>query len=298
MAEIEHRIHWFSFTVRAPNEDAFTLYDVLLKDRFGVLEAKGHGGRGFKEIYHSLFECKLYLSPVNGIGQYWHYEIPGLACDMLGCEYFQALGEYLISNFGDKFSVTRLDYAFDYVPFTPSQVDKAIREGLYRSLAKRETLEVHESPFAKKDNGELGTYTVTFGSRTSERMIRVYNKRGFTRLEFETKDRRSNLIARQLFTSDTLEPWFYIVLAHLRDYIDFNPPWWEDFAMCVNRAGATVTNTKEISMGNLVNWVDRQVAPALSVIQDASSPELIEAIIKRGRNRRGSKYDLLLGKCD
>jgi len=298
MEEIEHRIHWLAFTVHAPNEDAIRLYDILFKDKFGALEAIGHGGRGFREIYHSLFEFKFYLSPTMGNGQYWHCEIPGLACDVLGCEYFQALGDYLISNYGDAFKVTRLDYAFDHVPFTPELVEQAIREEQLRSLAKRETLEVHASPFAKKDNGEPGTYTVSFGSRTSERMIRVYNKRGFTRLEFETKDRRANLIAKQLFSANNLDTWFYTVLAHLRDYIDFAPSWWEEFANSVNRAGATVTNPKDIFMGKMFNWMDRQVAPALSVIHDVYPPEVIETMIKRGRSRRGPKYNLLLGKYD
>ena len=297
MNEIEHRVHWLSFTVKAESESAFTFYNLLLRNICGDAVPRGHGGRGFREIYEGSFGINLYLTPVNG-GPYWHCEIPGQAWDVLGWLYFQAIGDFLVSNFGDLFAVTRLDYAFDYVPFTPEQAELAIRENQIRTLAKRETLEVHASPFAPKDNGEIGTYTVCLGSRTSERMIRIYNQRGFTRLEFETKNLRADLIARLLVSAITPEVGFYTVLAHLRDYIDFFTPWWEEFANSANRAGATVTNTKEVSMLKMTKWIDKQVAPSLSVVYDVLNPEMVDMIIKRGRIRRGAKYNHLLGKYD
>ena len=53
-------------------------------------------------------------------------------------------------------------------------------------------------PFERQENGELGTHTVNLGSRQSERMIRVYNRRGFTRLEMELKDKRADLVAKEI----------------------------------------------------------------------------------------------------
>lgn len=298
MDDIEHRIHWLSFTVHAPSDTAMTFYQLLLCEKFGAMEPLGHGGRFFREIYQAALGLKFYLNPSKGNEQYWHCDIPGQACDVIGWELFQAIGDYLTSNYAELFKVTRLDYAFDHVPFTPEQVELAIREGQSRSLAKRETLEIHSSPFKKKDNGEIGTYTVEFGSRTSEQMIRVYNKRGFTRLEFETKESRADLIAKKLFTADSPETMFYTALAHLRDYVDFQPDWWEEFANSANRAGATVSKPRELTMDKMRRWLEKQVSPALSVLVDTQPMEEIDQMVKRGRARRSEKYNLLLGNYD
>lgn len=297
MEDVVFKVHWLAFTVHAPIDDAFILYDVLFKEKFGELEPLGHGGRGFRDIHRSLLEFKIYTTPIRDNGNYFHFEIPGAACDVIDWKYLQALGEYLEGNF-DKYTFTRLDIAFDHVPFTPQQVEEAIKENELRSLAKRETLQMHISPFEKRDDGEEGTYTVEFGSRSSERMIRVYNRRGFTRLEFEVKDKRATLIAKQVFLTIDIDQWFYLLLAHLLDYIDFKTDWWEAFKDSANRAGATVSSPKEIAMSKVVHWLDKQVAPALSVAADVLPPEFMDELLKRGRRRRGAKYSLLLDKLE
>jgi DNA relaxase NicK len=294
MNDVSYGVHWLSFTVHSLSEDAFMLYDLLFKEYFGDLQPLGHGGRGFKEIYHTLLEFKIYLNPVVENKQYFHFEIPGQACELIPWNYFQALEIILKSNFPDKYSYTRVDLAFDDVPFTPQDIEKAILEEKLRSLAKRETLEVHSSPFSKRDNGELGTYTVNLGSRSSERMIRVYNKRGPTRLELELKDRRADLVAKELFSASDETEWFKIMISHLRDYVDFYPVWWGEFTNGTARAWATVGSPKQLTMAKLLHWIDHQVSPALSVAFDTLPEYAIEAIIDRGRKRRGVRYDLLL----
>ena len=247
MQEMVYKIHWLAFTVHAPNEQAFNLYNLLFKEHFGDLEALGHGGRGFKTIFHSLLEFKIYLNPVLDNGDYFHFEIPGQACDVLPPDYFLALGEYLEGNFPDQYNFTRFDFAFDHVPFTPLQTEQAIIENKIRSLGKRESLQLHESPYEKREDGIEGTHTVEFGSRKSERMIRVYDKRGFTRLEFQVKDKRAQLITKSVFKRQDKGEWFYIMLAHLLDYIEFKTDWWAAFVEGTARAGETVTTAKELS---------------------------------------------------
>jgi len=298
MRDISYGIHWLSFTVHSDSDSAFTIYKLLFKDTFGDLQELGHGGRGFKEIYHALLEFKLYLSPVLDNDQYFHFEIPGQACELIDWQLLQALDIILKSNHEGQYSYTRLDLAFDYVPFTPQDVEQAIKENKLRSLAKRETLEIHQSPFAQKENGEIGTYTVELGSRYSERMIRVYNKRGFTRLELELKDRRADLVAKELFGMSEGSEWFSVMLSHLRDYIDFYPRWWGEFIGGTGRAWAIVGNAKDLTMSKLLHWVDYQVSPALSVMYDTLPEYAINGIIERGRKRRGARYNLLLQKSD
>ena len=293
--EIDFGVHWLNFTVHAPREDAFMIYDILFKRIFGNLEELGHGGRGFKEIFHALIEFKIYLTPAYETeDEYFHFEIPGKACELISWEYFQGLESLMSSNYPNSYGYKRIDLAFDNCPFTPMQVEEAIREGKVRSLAKRESLEVHNSPFLLKENGEEGTHTVNFGSRSSERMIRVYDKRGFTRLELELKAERADLVAKVLFQVDDISKWYEIIIGHLRDFMDFETPWWGEFVSGKGRAWAIVSKPKDIEMEKILKWIDRQVTPALSVVVDTQPVEVMEILLKRGRKRRGSKYDLLL----
>ena len=295
MNEITYQIHWLALTVKSEREDGFNLYENLFKKDFGPLEDLGNGGRGFKEIYNNSMQMKLYLTPSSYQPQsYWHFEIPGRACELILPNHFLALGDYLESNFKQRYSITRLDFAFDHVPFIPEDIQIAIQEDKARTLAKRDSLHITGSPFAKKDNGELGTHTVEFGSNYSDRMITVYDRRGYTRLEFQCKDKRSQLVGQEILLSGDETKWFGIALSHLRDYIDFHTSWWDEFVSASARAFQTVSNPCEVSTEKLVNWLNRQVSPALSVAVDILPQESIDALLRNGRRRRGLKWNLIL----
>lgn len=293
--DITFRVHWLSFTVHGSTQDAFTLYDLFFRDKFGDLEDLGHGGRFFKSIMKGLLEIKLYLDFSKKDIECFQIEIPGQACDHIAWEYFHALEIYLQSNFEGKYHYKRLDLAFDNAPFTPQEFQKAIEDREVRTLAKRKTLKFHGSPYEERDNGEISTYTVEFGSDQSERKITVYNRRGPTRLEFQVTNNRAQLVASELFGTGDISKWYEIMIGHLRDYIDVLLPWWEEFVSNNNRAWATISTPKDVSMQKLKEWIDTQVAPALSVLIDTQPPEVINKIINRGRLRRGPRYNLLLG---
>jgi len=125
-------------------------------------------------------------------------------------------------------------------------------------------------------------------------MIRVYDKRGFTRLEIETKDKRAHMIAVDLFREDSDKKWFRIAVSHLRDFIDFKTEWWNDFVCGHARAYRIVTNPTEKSLERLAYWVEKQVAPALSVLVDALPYGDFNNIISKGRVRRKDKHNLII----
>ena len=296
MRQYRYGVHWLSFVVNGSTGRAFMLYDLFFKDLFGALQSMGHGGRGFNEIWYSLLGFKVYVNPSRGELDYFHFEIPGQACEQIHWGIFQGFDDVLRSNYPDQYHYSRLDFAFDDLPCTPQEVEAAISEGRVKSLAKRKTMTVNQSPFELKANGEIGTYTVNFGSRQSERMIRVYNKRGFTRLELEMKGKRADLVAKQLFRASDGSEWFSIALSHLRDYVNFDAEWWEEFVIGVGRAWAIVSTPREITEATTTKWLEHQVAPALSVIHDIHPDKFLKELITTGRlNRRGvKKHDLLL----
>ena len=294
MSEITYQVHWLSFTVHCENEEAMALYDNIFKDTFGNLEELGNGGRGFKEIYHSLLAFKLYMTPAHSDTKYVHFEIPGQACEMIDWQHWQALAIYLEANFQEKYKATRFDFAFDHLGFTPEQVEEAIRANALRSLAKRDSLKIHASPFQKRESGdEIGTYTVEFGSNKSERMITVYNKRGYTRLEFQMKDRRAHLVTWQVLLADP-DRRIPLVISHLLDFIEFQTDWWGAFIHSEKRANKVVSSPREISLNKTISWMDKQVSAALSVVYDAASPAMVDLLIRRGRKKRGARYSGLV----
>jgi DNA relaxase NicK len=298
MTEYKYGVHWLSFVVDGPSENAFTIYNLFFQDLFGELQSMGQGGRGFKEIWKSLLGFKVYLHPSHGDKQYFHFEIPGQACELIPFGTLEGLDNLLRNNYPDHYRYTRLDFAFDEMPFTPREVEKAIGAGKVKSLAKRKTARVEQSPYEPKDNGELGTYTVYFGSRQSERMIRVYDRRGFTRLEFEMKQKRADLVAKQIFRESEASEAFSIVLSHLLDYVNFDAPWWEEFVNGVGRAWAIVTTPREITEAAIKTWLTHQVAPSLSVIHDLDPENFVNNLIASGRAKRykSKKFKLLLEK--
>lgn len=294
MTEITYRIHWLSFTVHAPSDQAYYLYDNLFKETFGPLTPLGNGGRGFKEIHTGLIGFKIYLYPSSGEEEYFHVEIPGEACDFLQWEYYQALIIYLESNFSGQYGIKRMDLAFDHVPFTPQDVEEAIINDKVRSLAKRESLQIHNSPYEVRDDGEVGSYTVQFGSRSSSRMIRVYNRRGFTRLELQLKDERAQEVAIQLLNIQGTSTWFPVMISHLRDFIDIDTTWWNEFISSFARAHLTISTPRIAELNRITNWLNTQVMPAFSVAVDALPGDELLSMINSGRNRRNSKYEGLV----
>jgi DNA relaxase NicK len=220
-------------------------------------------------------------------------EIPGKACEFLSSVKYAAIFEYLESLYKDKYKFKRIDLAFDYVEFTPQQVYEAVLANRLRLLAKRETLRQENSSLLARADGQKGTQTVYLGSNQSNRMIRVYNRRGFTRLELQAKDDRANLIARDLFTTNS-ENWYALGISHLRDYADFFEPWWDQFIASQGRAYRTLASPEDQSLLNSIAWVENQVSQTLSVIEDVRGRALIEKMIELGRKKRGKRFDGLI----
>lgn len=293
MNEITCGIHWFAFTVHAPRQKGLDLHAAIFENYIGPLQEIGHGGRGFREILQAALAFKLYLTPIHLDAEYFHFEIPGKACEVIPNNCFQILMDYLVSFHPEKYHFKRIDLAIDHVPFEPQQVEQAIREEKVRTDAKRETLQIHNSPYEKKYTGELGTYTVQVGSNQSERMITVYNRRGFTRLEFQVKDKRADLIALDLLKGPSFDHWFSVIVSHLRDFIDFDTDWWTELVSSQGRANQTVTTPKEVTVDRTMNWLFHGIAPAFSAMTDAVSDEVPKLLLEFGRKHRGPRYDHL-----
>ena len=131
--QYRYGIHWLSFVVHDGRAKALLLYDLFFQDLFGELQDKGHGGRGFNEVWSGLLEFRVYLTPSHGEDEYFYFEIPGQACEQIHWKILQGLDKVLRTNFPGRYRYSRLDFAFDDLPFTPQDVEKRSegREGAY-----------------------------------------------------------------------------------------------------------------------------------------------------------------------
>ena len=300
---MKFRIHWLAVTIHCSLDHALALWDIWFAPFLGALQLSGHGAQGFRKLYKSLAMARLYGDPAgysdqDEVKEYIHLELPGQACDAVPLDDFREFFMELQRHY--KFSVTRVDLAWDGVPFTPEQVREAIEFEQVRTNAARKTMTFTTSMFEEREDGEIGTSSLRLGSLTSNRLLRVYDKRGPVRLELLTRKDRATMICIEALTQK-VDQWAFLALAHLRDYIDFVDketkkllPWWEEFVDEVARANRRVTDAKQKELERMLDWVDSQVSCTLSVLHDVYGENLISLLIKHGRQKRGNRYDAIL----
>jgi len=291
------RIHWFAFTVHASDEFGRCLWDDIFMPSLGHLVDSTRKGRGFDRIDVALQEAKYYTSPLN-LGDkpfYFHIELPGSACDCLLPSVYRDVVVYLRSS-GHRFSIKRIDFAFDDCPFSPVQFCDAIVKEQAVTLAKRDTLSIVQSPYSIRDDGVMGCDTCYIGSKASQRFIRVYNQRGGTRLEFVCKDERAHVVALDVFQYD-YSSWDDCALSHVLQYIRFHGfGLWDEFVNVRIPASIKISSARVVSLNSMKAWFNRQVAVALSVYFDvvADADEEFRHMLSFARIRNRDRYSSVL----
>lgn len=291
------RIHWLNFTVFSPLEFGVSLWDDIFSPSLGSLVSTDRQGRGFTKIFLGLNEAKLYGLPSSG--EYFSIELTGSSCDCLSPDIFIRLLKYL-KNCGYRFQFTRIDFAFDDLPFTPVQFCENIMCGHAITHAKLSTLSIIQSPFSPRDDDTLGCDTVYLGSKTSDRLLRVYNRRGGTRLEMVLKSDWAQLFAVDLF-SNLYSAWYGLGISQLLSYIKFKDtlfPAWDTFVSFFEQSDIKIHSARVATLTKLEKWLDRQVAPALYVYQTLSlridNRDGVKKLCKAGSSRDISRYSALL----
>lgn len=292
---MEFRIHWFAVTVWGSLEHAHNLWHAWLEPRLGILQDQGYGGRLYKKIFKGLGEAKLYCLPQHQSGdeeaQHFHLELPGTACDALPPE---TLREFLlVLERNDKFRVKRIDLAWDGVPFTPLQLDQADKQDLFNTRARRETFRFEHSRHEPRENGEIGHSIFRLGSRASNRHLRVYDYHGPVRLEMEARGARADLIAREVLVCSPDE-WSDKSIPHLRDFVEIDAPYWQEFVSQHVKAGKTIVDARTKEISRITEWMFKQVSPSLSVLVDVIGESTLKALLESGRQRRGDRFKSLL----
>lgn len=291
-------IHWVSITLHCSVLDGMEFWNRFLAKYLGGLEDLGHGGRGYRSIHIGLVGAKFYSDPVSlsAFGSHCHIELAGEACEALPVVVLLDLLSWLDcphaleQTFGlvvSSYKITRIDLAFDNVPFTPAMLRCALEEGRFRSLVKQsaKSLNVWLSPWqVVEGRKELGASTVYFGSGSADRLVRCYDERGFTRFEFQVRADRAGVIVRDLLYRPVGE-WLDVGRGHVRDFVDVEATWWKEFMKETARANVKVSSARVVSVAKLRRWLDKQVTPTFAAGYMLLGDSLISEMIERGKGR-------------
>lgn len=291
-------VHWFAGTVRAMKAEEVVA--VVGEFLHAAPEPRKNGGYGYA---HSagILKASVYWSP--GRGDVF-VVLPGEACEQLALPGLVALATTL-----DMVPTSRLDVAWDGCPFEPRTVSRAFEAGDVVTRIQRKPKEDERQDRCRgveyRSNAEGDT--VYLGSRQSERYVRVYDRRGSTRLELELKAKRAIHLWKAICASAE-ENAGVLSLGVLRDFLDFkdqttaeNPrdrqmlPWWAEFT-----AGAAklvcIIPRQPVTLQKIKTWIKKQVAGAFALAFDADvwGGGFVRDILATGRKMYSKRPERLV----
>jgi DNA relaxase NicK len=221
--------------------------------------------------------------------------------------------------FAQKGHVTRTDMAMDdreaTVPI--EMVRQAVEAGQVVSRSKQ--FKVLQSS-NHRDGVRTGD-TLYFGSRASQTMLRVYDKRlelqrqgredaesYGVRWELEFKQERAQACAKALLTLDA-EDWRAFLVGVLRSYVDFRETtreaesyekyrapllaWWEALTEGFKRCRLVVEQTQR-RLDDVVTWMAQSISPMLAVVVNCRGYDFLVELVYAGMQRWTQKHHALL----
>ena len=230
-------------------------------------------------------------------------ELKGSSCDRMSL----AQQRHLISLLAENYAVRccRIDLAFDTTLFTTSTVWDACKRGNLRvnfKILMGSLDPKHDSIRQQTTEGVGGSKwtTIYLGSRHSERMARVYDRRGFDRFELELKGRRADRCMQQIILDPMPDANVAARCAGLvRDFVDFvdikSAPtkarsrlliWWQAFVGAAPILCQPAPR-KQPDADSTRGWLVNTVAPTLAAVANLQAdPEAFVVDLYRKGNRR------------
>ena len=288
---ISFGVDYLRLTVFESLEDVRNAVDRLLLDPAAAGDAweeKGPAGRWGRLL--ELPGADGYLvqlrEPVKSQVTYTMVELKGE-----GCGYFQ---DYLqgflrgLDAWASRWSCKRVDVKWDGHRITPAMMDEAVRAGSFVSRL----LSVADRDWRSNFLGE----TAYLGNRTKPKHIRLYNARGFNRLELELEDDWAHALLSKLLVAD-LDDWSSVSVGFLLGTVDFRDvngasrvkraprlQWWEEFVGQAEKVthtgrGRDVPVLRPLPIGLADEWVKRNRKQLLKMFR-ALGPEWMEKWVR------------------
>jgi hypothetical protein len=256
--------------------------------------------RGAKGGYHYSATCGGVLVAWGDIRSDVMVSIRGEVCEELGIS-----GLVALSALTDLEPTIRLDVAWDAEALIPEMFAEAFEAGdVVTRIQRPVNPETGRLRGLERHSNHEGD-TVDLGSRSSERFLRLYDRRGSCRVELELKKRRSVALWRRLVALHDEAAWGMEALAELRAFIDFRErsegvhvdrcellPWWAEFCAGASRR-STVIPRKSPTLERQEKWARRSVAATLALLVAVRGQAFLDELIVNGAARNASRPDRL-----
>lgn len=322
-------VDWLSFTIE---EDCKTIPEIVLNMLgYTILEFKelDRGGNGYlQQIRHCIYPITILFDGKEGMGT--HVDISSTAIGDVLKHYKEKNTE--ISPFGTKATntaefnltvlanlireictcghITRLDFAVDDIGgkyFTVSEVAQVLSDGRYTSKF-RNYKEIKEFKDAKTCVG----HTLYLGSRTSDIMLRIYDKQleqskkllsagespimyPWIRWELEFKREHAQTVAAMLASGAKLSQITIGILSNYFRIINLDnqnksrctvDTKWSKFVDEVSRLSLYLAPPAK-TLDKVKGWLMRQVASSLATVVMAMEGDaaFIYKLLDSGRSR-------------
>ena len=289
-------VHWLTGTTFS-----YGVGDVLsrLQDLTGIDPITlPRGARGYR-VAHRLGPVVVFSEGNDDMGV--SVEVEGEGCELLGFDGLTSLWADL------NLRVSRIDLAADGAPFTPAESWAAWTAGQVRTKVKASTRATtgreawRSGSWMSNAEGD----TATFGSPRSNRLIRVYDRRGATRVELQVRKEAADVIATDVFLRP-VEELPRAVLGHIRAFVDFvdvaadsnigRAPllsFWDAFCGHVEKAQVRLTGTVLRTFEKIDEWIRRQVAPSFAVWMQRLGPDKVTELFQLGKARWTRQHEQL-----
>lgn len=278
-------VHWLRGGTAEAIEDVVERVQALTGG--GYVESHEWGRMMYRRHHSFVAGLCVYFEPVAENMPPVLVDAPGSACELLGLD---ALRELFCNA-----ELSRVDVALDGAGFTPREAASWVRAGNLRCKSKRRKF--HE------DLGDGDGETLSLGSRSSERFLRIYDRRGFTRVELELKGETARGFRDVLLAP--LEEFTGLALGVLRDFVDFvdvsqdanvsRAPLlssWESLVGHVDRVKLVVRGRVAPTVERVVEWMESQVSAMLAVYRRLGHS--VDDLVALGEGRFRHRHRALL----
>lgn len=288
--ETSFSVHWLNLTVFAPINDVVERVIGLLPagspfDEVSDWFSDAGAVKGFGRRLVGPDGITLMGDPSSASQSYTCIRLPGSALESLGGEVFAHRVLASVCEWGWRWHVTRIDAAFDGSDVTPRRFRRAILKGQIRSRThytrpgQERSDDQKSSGWSFMENG-FGS-TCNFGNR-GRGLVRVYDRRGFNRVEFQADGNHGQFLGTVLAKAP-LDQWAAVCLSCLRHFVDVVDRssdsnisrcklvgWWAEFVQGVESAKVSFRRVvkkiaesslnKVVEVGWKVGRIARQMA--------------------------------------
>jgi hypothetical protein len=230
-------------------------------------------------------------------------DISGSACEELGSDLIRTFMAW------EGWKATRVDLALDGVPFTPVQVRDAWRAGNVRTRVKVSPDAIEGRDWRRCEWSEHVTGDLFgMGSRASRQYARCYNRRGPTRFELELKAEKAEVAVvelRGMTWGGTAFARF--VVGAVRGFVEFIDraaneksercpllSWWAAFVDGVDRIRLLIPAKTTRTVGQLRDWIERQVGPSLAVVSVVLGDAAVQSMALDGSKRWSARHRAMI----